>query len=434
MTATASRLVDIWGKDKTPVYKWNKDAAASGKYTIINNQGGTYSGKTIGIIKVLIDLAIENPGWVITITSKDSPKLKGDTLREFTKLLYKPNIAFFFENPELKEGPFILKNKSIIEFRCFQSMEDAESGKRDVLYANEAYAIHWDIFKTLKKKTNFLTFVDYNPTARFWMHDELMHKPECKTIVSTFLDNPFCLESKKREILGYMGEYLRTKSSYWLNEWRVYGQGKTGMVEGLVFPIVRKMSVFPDNEFLQPFNVKGVQGYYGYGLDFGFSSHMTAICKGGIRRELGSPYNGRFVGQQIMYEPFNEFDLPKKLPELGITKNDLIIADSAGRAAIEVMQRLGYKIFPAVKDPGSVKEGIQLLNKQGIDLIDGSEDWFLEQKKYMYEKRLGRYDPDIPKKQFDDLWDSARYLDMAITGGFGVRKVQRQGRRRVSIV
>lgn len=408
-------LIDIWGDNTTAVYAWNKAATKA----IVINQGGTYSGKTIGILQVLIDIAIEEPGSTITVTSQDLPNLKRDALNEFKKLIKVPNVAPFFVNNDLEIGPFKMVNGSVIQFVCFQSAKDAEGAKRDYLYVNEAPGLSWDIFFELLKRTNKRTFIDYNPTAQFWAHEELMHREDCQTIVSTFLDNKFCTEKKRAEILQFYTNYLETKSEYWLNQWRVYGQGKTGIVSGAVFPYVKRISHFPDPYYLRK-NSEGLS--YVYGLDFGYMSDPTAIGKIGVRAS-----DDRIVGQQIFYESgYNAFDLPDLFPKLGIRKGiDIIVADSANMEAIDLLVRHGYRMVAADKRPGSIKAGIDLINKHGIDVTYDSEDWFREQKGYVYRKTAGRYDPDLPIDSQNHMWDLCRYACLYFLHGWGELRTNR---------
>lgn len=423
------KYFDLWGNDKTLTYAWNKDARKSGLYRGTINQGGTYSGKTYGITKNLIDIGLEDHGAQIIVTSKDMERLRQDAIKAFKSDLKNPNVRYFFKNPELLEGPFRMKNGSEFHFHCYQDPEDAESGKPDYLYISEAKGLRWDIVSVLLKKVKKFTFIDYNPAYPFWVHKELMHRPEWKVIVSTFKDNKFCPEDKQKELLSFLQEYYKTGSTYWLNQHRVYTQGKTGIVEGLVFPLINTIDRFPDPYYLQPFKYAGMTRKFGYGIDFGYKSSYTAIVKGGMRSG-----DGRFCGQEMFYKKYNAFDLHILLPALGITKHDLIIADSSHQEAIDVLKRHGYQIFGASKPAGSVKAGIENLNEMGIDLVAGSDNWMIEQMSYEYEKRGGRHDPDIPKDENNHCWDAAAYLALVMKYGLGVKKHVRRGKRKIAIV
>lgn len=400
--------VDLF-EDVTNVYHWNKAATKS----IVINQGGTYSGKTIGIDQVLIDLGFDDPGCTITVTSQDLPNLKRDALKEFKKLIKGPRVSWLFENPNLELGPFKMINGSEISFICFQNAKDAEGAKRDYLYVSEAPGLSWDIFFELFKRTNKRTFIDYNPTKEFWAHQELMHRDDCQVIISTFMDNQFCTEKKRNEILDYYRKYQETGSEYWLNQWRVYGQGKTGIISGVVFPNIRRISNFPDPYYLRT-NKDGLS--YIYGLDFGYMSDPTAIGKMGIRA-----VDQRIVSEEIFYQTgYNAFDLPELFPKLGIRKGiDVVVADSANMEAIDLLVRHGYVMVAAKKDPGSVKAGIDLINKHGLDITINSENALKEQRNYVYRKTHGRYDKDLPVDKDNHFFDQLRYAATYFIHGWG---------------
>ncbi len=414
--------VDIWDT-VTDVYWWNKAT----REPIVVNQGGTYSGKTISILQVLIDRAIEEPGARVTVTATDFPKLYDDPLKEFKKLISKPTVSPFFIDHTLDRGPYKLKNGSEFTFRCFQNFEDAKGAKRQYLYACEATGIPWDVFDELMTRTEKQTFIDYNPTARFWAHDKLNHRDDCQLIISTFLDNPYCEDKKRNEILGWFQDYLANGNEDALNKWRVYGQGKTGTVSGMVIPNYKIINKFPDPYFLRstPDGLTHV-----YGMDFGYTTDPTTVIKLGVRSE-----NNRLATHQLFYETgFNSFDLPELFPELGIVKGkDIVIADSANLEAIDLLARHGYRMVAAKKDPGSVKAGIELINKHGLDVTQSSDEYLDELKRYKYKKQNGIFNKDMPIDAFNHCIDPTRYAATYFLYGWGemrgkVKKIQKPRR------
>lgn len=422
------RTISIWN-DITDVYVWNKRAYRKGKKRIIN-QGGTYSSKTYSILQLLIDIAIENNNWIITVTGQDMPNLERGPLRIFNELIRNENVKPFLISTKLVKGPYRFKNGSIIEFTCFDTPQDAQSAKRQILYVNEINGVLQETYNVLAKKTDYTIFMDYNPSAQFYVHDDLMHKENTITIISTFLDNKFCPEDKRQELFSMYDEYIKTNSTYALNEWRVYGQGKTGVVEGLVIPHVRIMSDFPHPEYMQTWKYKNQSYKICYGLDFGYKTSPTALTKNCIRTS-----DSRQVIQELMYEPFNAFDMHTKLPLLGLKHSDFIIADPSHAEAIAILRRRGWNIHEAQKPPGSVKAGIESMNKHGLDFVYGSENLIKEQKSYLYQKKPGgRYDPDEPIKKNDHLIDGARYAHLTMYYGMHIKASKRtNGRRRVVV-
>jgi hypothetical protein len=88
----------------------------------------------------------------------------------------------------------------------------------------------------------------------------------------------------------------------------------------------------------------------------------------------------------------------------------------------------------AAKPSGSIKSGIELINKHGIDLTVDSNDWLIEQKQYQYRKTLGRYDKNVPIDKFNHAWDAARYAASYLINGSEGKPSQIQRRRRRAVV
>lgn len=194
---------------------------------IIVNQGGTSSGKTYSILQLLITYAIKERN-VITVCAQDIPNIKKGAWRDINNIIS--------DNPELNN--YILKknesdriiyfiNGSIIEFTSFQDAQDAKSGKRDYLFVNEANGITYEIYWELAIRTNKQVFIDYNPTAKFWVHDKLVGNENVDMFISTYKDNPFIPIERGIEL-----EKLK-QTDY--ERWKVYARGLTGKFEGVLF-------------------------------------------------------------------------------------------------------------------------------------------------------------------------------------------------------
>lgn len=397
----------LWD-NTTNVYHWNKRCTKKNRA----NQGGTYSGKTIAILQNVIDDAIEVPKTRVVITSAFMPSLKEDALAEFRNLIENKRVRPFFKNPELVQGPYYLHNGSKITFKCYRNINAAKGAKRDILYISEADRMQYEIVEQLMSRTTRKVYYDYNPSQRFWAHEKTNHLEDTKVIISTFGDNKFCSKEKAKELIAHYQLYLQNGDEHELNFWRVYGQGKTGVLTGSVYTHINTISHFPDDYYLRS-NKNGLR--HVYGLDFGEGAKPTAICKMGIRSE-----NERVVAQQIFYEiGFNNYDLKDKFAELGIRKGiDLIVADSANMAAIDILIRAGYKVIPAHKPPNSVKQGIEAIIKHGLDVVCTSYDFFEEQKSYHWKTIMGKRQKTEPTGE-DHLFDALRYAFMYFVYGWG---------------
>lgn len=387
-------VIQKW-RTKTSVYYHLKQE--DHKHQIIVAQGGTASSKTVSICQRLGDLAVEHPRCTITVAGQDFPNLRRGALRDWKRLLMEnPAFSCFLVNPESEHGPYKFKNGSEVEFAAYQTAQDAKSGKRQFLFINEANGIPFEIFFELEQRTTIRTYLDYNPTAKFWVHSEIVPLDRAYSFISTFMDNEFCPEKIKAQIRGYFLKWKQTKQAYWENKWRVYGLGLTGIVEGVVYPEFDIIPAFPDISQLSNF---------GYALDWGFANDPMAISKCGNLKS-----NKRFVGQQLLYETgINAYALDELFPTLGINKPDPIVADSANRDAIDWLQKKGWNILPADKFPGSVKQGIELNNQLGISIVQGSNDYIYELGNYMYKVKAGLFDKNEPMDKDNHLLDAMAY-------------------------
>ena len=142
---------------------------------VVVNQGGTSSGKTWNILDVLFVLAIQQRGIVITVVGQDIPNLKKGAYRD-AKRIWADNATYraWFGKPNESDRIFTAANGSIIEFTSYQDEQDAKSGKRDYLFVNEANGIPYEIYWQLQIRTKKKIFIDYNPSARFWVHDKVI--------------------------------------------------------------------------------------------------------------------------------------------------------------------------------------------------------------------------------------------------------------------
>jgi phage terminase large subunit len=169
-----------------PLYHANLNAT---ERTVVN-QGGTSSGKTYSIMQVLFVLGMQHERSVITVVGQDVPNLKKGAYRDAKTILDgSPLLQTWW--PYVNEGERIIRcvNGSIMEFSSFKDAQDAKSGKRDYLFINEANGISYEIYWQLAIRTRRRVFIDYNPTARFWCHDEVIGREGVKLLISDHRKN-----------------------------------------------------------------------------------------------------------------------------------------------------------------------------------------------------------------------------------------------------
>jgi phage terminase large subunit len=179
------------------LFKQNYNALAH----IVINQGGTSSGKTYAIEQVLFSIACETEKQVITVVGQDVPNLKAGALRDAMNIYYSSEaLQAAVKSINKTDRIFEFYNGSIMEFKSYGNAQDAKSGKRDYLFVNEANGVLWDIFNELALRTKRRIFIDYNPNCAFWVHDNLIGKPDVQLIISDHRHNPFLSQQTRDKI------------------------------------------------------------------------------------------------------------------------------------------------------------------------------------------------------------------------------------------
>lgn len=386
---------------------WNTLDAYQQGYRIINNKGGSRSGKTFGELQ-LLDLIAQKPKRrVITTVSHSHPHLVGGAIRDFDSILSERNIM---PDDVRTKNPYVYTYPSgtIHEFIGFDKPGKALGAARDILFVNEANKMDWAIVHQLMQRTRETIFIDYNPSNQFWIDQQgILLRPDCITLTSTFLDNYDNLtdgqiEDFKEAKRKYLEEKERGIFGYWSNWWYVYGLGKHGQVEGAIY------SNWKTGEFDQSLP-------YGYGLDFG-SRDPDALVKVAIDQKAKKIYV-----KQLIYKSGNSTGELHDLIKANYIDGKLIIADSAGVRTIEDLKGRGLNIKAVEKGAGSVVDGIKLLQEYEIIITPESIDLINEITGYVWLEKKG----EVPMDKDNHLLDALRYYATTIIKPF----VKRHGHK-----
>ncbi len=304
---------------------------------------------------------------LISVVSESLPHLKRGAIRDFFNILGESQN----QNPNynMSEHVYTVPGKGAIEFFGADEVGKVRGPRRDILFLNEGNNIPWDAARGLDIRTNVFTFVDWNPVSEFWVYEYMsgdkmvpgwMTEPTSKYIHSTYLDAIAVIPQSVVDNI----ESNRSKDPNW---WNVYGLGKLGKVEGLVYPVFTIINELPEcnEEF--------------YGLDFGYTLDITALIRNRIRED-------NLYSQQLIYEKGLTNDMiALKFDELGLVRHhDEIFADAAEPKSIDEIAAYGFNIKACPKGPGSVKYGHQKVRqyKQFWDI--GSTNCIKEQRNYRY--------------------------------------------------
>lgn len=383
-------------REKLKVTKLYAQTSQSSK-PIVVHEGGTSSGKTYAVMQYLLLTAATQKNKIITVVGQDIPNLKVGAYRDAKNIIGEINLLsqeLYFINKSERTIQF--NNGSIVEFNSYKDEQDAKSGKRTHAFFNEANGIPYAIYEQINMRTSEKTIIDFNPSARFWAHEQLYGLDSVDWIKSTFRDNPFILDDVKRKILNYepTEENIKrgTANKY---KWQVYGLGEVGRLEGLVFPGFEIVESLPAE-----------YKWITYGLDFGFTNDPTSVVEARYA-------HGQFYLSEIIYESgLTNSDIYSLLVANDFDTEEEIIADSAEPKSIEELKRLGLYVTPAKKGPDSVRYGIDLMKGYKINIHFASKNLIEEFNSYLWRTdRLGQK-TNKPIDKFNHGIDAARYAIM----------------------
>jgi len=359
---------------------------------IVVNQGGTSSGKTFSILQVLFVKSIQESNSVTTVAGQDIPNLKAGAIRDALNIVSSSKeLESLLIGGSIKSGYnitdriFTFTNGSKIEFKSYADAQDAKSGKRKYLFVNEANGIKEDVYEQLQLRTFGQTFIDYNPDAEFWVHDNVIPLDNCQLVISDHRHNPFIPDKLHEKI-----EALKHKDD---DLFKVYARGLTGRIEGLVFRNYEVIDKVPDDAKL-----------LAVGLDFGFTNDPTACLR------VFQQGDDLIVDELIYSTGLTNPMICDELRRNGVGRTDYIVADSAEPKSISEIYSEGFNIHGAEKGADSIKNSIDILKRYNIKITRSSTNTRKEIKSYKWDTdRLGK--PVNKPVDFNNhAMDSFRYI------------------------
>lgn len=323
--------------------------------------GGTSAGKTFGILPILIDIACKRPDAEISVIAESIPHLKRGALKDFKKIM-KETGRWIDDHFHKTDRKYTFSSGSFIEFF---SPESVLGSRRTHLYINECNYITFEDYHQLSIRTSEEIYLDWNPSNEFWANTEVMSDKDCDTLTLTYLDNealsPAIInELKKAEAKALAGD------PYWINWWNVYGLGKMGTLEGVIFGRFTAINEFPSD-------CKWVC----YGMDFGFTNDPTTLIK------VGQKGDNIYLQQMVYQNGLTNNDISNLMKTLNIGRGE-IVADSAEPKSIEELRRMGWNISGAEKK--TVVFGIDLMQRYNYFITSESIDLIREWRGYSWKK------------------------------------------------
>lgn len=350
-------------------------------FPIIVNEGGARSGKSYGIIQILIYLATTSK-LRISIVSHSLPHIKRGAYRDFRDIMEKWQL-WDDANFSYTEFVYTFRNGSYIELFGLEDEGKARGPGRDMLFINEANLIKKTLFDQLAMRTTGQILIDLNP-ADFdsWCYT-VADMPGNKCIHSTYLDNRDNLTPSQ---ISYIEAYRDSPDSYM---WEVYGLGMRGKSTQVVYNHWKLCDELP------------MKGEIFCGQDFGF-----AVPAATVRCEY---YEGAIYADEVIYASHKTNpELIELYESVAMSKTVEIFCDNAEPKTIEEIFRYGYNVKPADKD---VWAGIQKIKSMPLYITKRSENLIAEIKNYKWKTdKDGIIKPtEEPVKINDHALDALRY-------------------------
>ena len=355
---------------------------------IVILQGGTRSGKSYSAVQFLVVQAIQNSNVSISIVRKSFPSLRISTLRDFKEIMKELDI-WDEDSWRASENMYTFDNGSTIEFLSVQDGERRKGTKRDILFVDEANELDWDDMFQLFIRTTDKTIIAYNPSfpTNHWIYTQMLTHPEAERIISTYADNPFLEDNLVAEI-----ERLKeTSPSYW----KVYGEGREGMTEGLIFDNFSVIDYIPEDAEL-----------LGYGADWGYSNDESTLVA------LFKTNDGIVLDEVFYLKGLLTNQLGNLIKEaFDIHGRSLVIGDSSEPRTLEEIFRMGINIKPAIKGPDSINAGIDIMKQHKIFITKKSQNMIDEFYSYLWMKdKNGDLINKPDQRSKDHAIDAARYI------------------------
>lgn len=375
-------------------------AGKTGRF--VSSCGGTRSGKTYSMLQFLYLLSASDTKATITsVVSETFPHLRKGAMRDFKAVV--SDLGGWDESRWSKsESTYTFPSGAVIEFFSADSPAKVHGPARDRLFINEAQNIDYDTARQMFVRTRDYIYIDYNPTHSFWVNEQIESEDDCVTIHSTYLNNvdrrtgeSMLTEAQVKDI-----ERNRDKDRNW---WRVYGEGKIGRREGVIYDFVT-IDGLPDTDGMVEV----------YGLDFGYTNdpsvlvHVLADTK---RKVL-------YIDEEFYETGMLNRDIVARMKAKEIRRTVEVFADSAEPKSCDEIAFAGFNCKKCYKGK-SVVEQIQFLLGWELKVTKRSLNLIKELRNYSWmEDKDGRLLNEPQGGLYDHGCDALRYAVFTKLGTF----------------
>lgn len=140
-----------------------------------------------------------------------------------------------------------------------------------------------------------------------------------------------------------------------------------------------------------------------FGLDFGFTNDPAAL------EEVKRHNNKVWIREWIYETGLTNPSLSKKMDELGVPREKLIVADSSEPKSIKELVDLGWNVVPAVKGPDSVRNGVNQMLSLEVCYTEKSTGIAGETQVYVWKLDKNKEPTNEPEDKNNHGMDGVRY-------------------------
>lgn len=363
--------------------------------------GGSGSGKSQFVAQKKIYQHLRDKGRNTLVVRKIGKSNRLSTFALIKQTINKWKVRHLFKINESDMRIKCLANGNEMAFGGFAGADDIErlksitfeNGILTDIWIEEASEVSKDDFLQLDlrlrgtSKIPFQITLSFNPiSALSWLKPYFFDNPNMNATVlkTTYKDNRFIDEQSKMVI-----ERLKEQDVVY---YQIYALGEWGVLGNLILSnyIVEDISTNQDD----------YEAVYN-GMDFGFNNPSALIRIGLKDSEL-------YFFKELYRTGLTNNQLIKEVGKI-VTKQDIVIADSAEPARIQEFKSVGYTVLPSVKGKDSVKLGIDFLRSKKLHISRDCISTIREVQGWKYrEDRDGNvFEEPVPIN--DHLMSAARY-------------------------
>lgn len=358
------------------------------KKRIVANEGGARSSKTYSLCQMWVTRMFKERNTLISVVRKTGPALRATVYKDFLTVLKENNL--YDERKHNKSNLTYTIGTNEIEFFSLDDSQKVKGRKRKHLWINEANELDYDDWQQLVMRTTGQIYLDYNPSDMdSWIYDDVLTRPDCKLIKSTYKDNPYLEQSLVDEI-----EHLQEVDDEY---WNVYGLGLRAKSQSIIYSNWELIDEMPeDGEDL-------------FGQDFGYNAPSALV-------HVKLKDDGIYVDELFYKKHHTNSMLINWYDLTSFPKDKIIYGDGAELQRIEEFKLAGYYMESADKSPGSVKKGIDTLKSHKIYITKRSLNIIKEIKTYKWKMTKDGKQLDEPVKMYDHAMDAMRYAVFSYLG------------------